>query len=396
MKTLKQFLNEKLSKKEIGEGLKDPDVIVGVEFEFILKEEYATRVSRIDKSKRIKVPLEQMKIWKYLPFKKYKVGKYHSAGAGSKFWRIENDSSLPDGGVEIISPAIPLQEFIPILDKMLEFVRKYGYTNESCGLHVNMSYKNKSFRDLDKLKLMVFMDEGWVYKHFDKRENNRYARSVLNDAVNNLFVHGKVEPDEKINMVFDKFKTTVKELPSEKYLGINFKHAFKEDGTNRIEFRYLGGPDYHKKYSQIVTAMGRYSAYMTIAFDENMRKKEYIRKLLRVKNKVEEMRGNVKPLATSNDISNAFLEENSLEAIDFGEFEKAFIKKMSVRRFVKMAEGERAMGLQFVNSEKKNGPRIKVYLLRNKKDHQTIIGNYRHFLFGYADDDSYIALPVME
>jgi len=160
-----------------------------------------------------------------------------------------------------------------------KFIKKYGSTNHRCGLHINMSYKGKSLSELDTLKLMLFMDEGFVWKYFPERKNNNYAESNYNYIVSVIEGNIKDNELEKItNVLVDKYREKVK-TPNEKFFGINTSNY------NRIEFRYLGSSGYHKKYDRMQTAIGKYAFYLKIALDPNARKKEYILKLERLFNK---------------------------------------------------------------------------------------------------------------
>jgi len=100
---------------------------------------------------------------------------------------------------------------------------------------------------------------------------------------------GSVEKNSKLekvtNTLVSKYKNTLSG-PKEKFFGVNTKNE------NRIEFRYLGGSKYHKKYDKIQTQIGKYSAYLKIALDPNERNREYLMKLERLFNKYAPNSGN--------------------------------------------------------------------------------------------------------
>ena len=229
---------------------------------------------------------EDYPYWDDLPFSNYDIGGYHAGSADSPDWRIESDESLSAGGVEIISPVMSLQKMMKIIPQMFDFIKKHGSTNSSTGLHVNISYKGKNFdTDADMLKLMLFVDEGFVWKNFPERVGNTYAESVLDKIIKDI-----KQNRETISSDFSKvekktlalFKKNIKG-PDQKYFGVNTSNATGANG--RIEFRYLGGSGYEKKLKEITSAIGRFGFYMKIALDKTARKKEYILKLSRLHRK---------------------------------------------------------------------------------------------------------------
>jgi hypothetical protein len=220
--------------------------------------------------------LENYPFWDDLPFNDYDINEYTS---NYSRWTITTDASLPTGGVEIISPIMDIKTALDYMKKMFEFIKKHGETNSRCGLHVNMSYKGISLSNLDELKLMLFMDEGWVWKFFPERYDNEYTKSNFDEIRDMVSNSTKNTELEKItNNLVQKYKQKIKG-PDEKFFGINTSH------DDRIEFRYLGSSNYHKKYHDIQTAIGKYAFYLKIALDPKERQKEYVLKLERLFNK---------------------------------------------------------------------------------------------------------------
>lgn len=245
--------------------------------------------------------LEEYPNWDDLPFTDYDIGDYHSGSSNSTRWRIELDGSLPTGGVEIISPVMPLQKMLKIMPKMFDFIKKHGRTTSSTGMHVNMSYQGKNFNaDADMLKLMLFVDEGFVWKNFPERMGNGYTSSVLDQVITNISRN-----KETISTDFAKaekktlalFKKNIRG-PEAKMFGVNTSNA--EGANGRIEFRYLGGSNYERKMKEITSAIGRFGFYMGIALNEKLRKKEYILKLNRLHQKFVSAENKNKMYVTSD------------------------------------------------------------------------------------------------
>jgi len=232
-----------------------------------------------------------MKMWvrdNGFPFGKYKIGFYGDVTPkiGDNFWAIEPDSSLGSSGIEVKSPVVPLKEFIEIMPNVFDWIKKHGRTTESCGFHVNMSIKgiNNLKSNLDLYKLIVFLDEEYIYKFFSSRKNNDYAESLKQKILK-----GGIG----VNIDRKDIKKIVDNEKIKKFINFNHHDSITFEGLNSehpdwIEFRYLGGSNYHKKWSNIKPIVARYAYYLNIAVNPNYKKKEYIKKLLRLLNKIPE------------------------------------------------------------------------------------------------------------
>lgn len=214
------------------------------------------------------------------------IGEYHSS-ADYSTWRIESDSSLGTGGVEIISEILTLKEALKIIPEMFDYIDDNGYTNSSCGFHITLSVKGTVLKDnIDLMKLILFMDEGYIIKHFPEREGNNYAKSML-QRLGQEVETVKRNADGKVKTFQTRdaqkiFKRYVNDfLPrADKFNSINWTAL--GEGEGRIEIRWLGGTGYHKKWKQIQGAIGRYVHYIKLALDPEYQQDEYIKKLFRM------------------------------------------------------------------------------------------------------------------
>jgi hypothetical protein len=82
-------------------------------------------------------------------------------------------------------------------------------------------------------------NESLVYKYFPKRKNNIYCQSIKQIYPKNI--HMQFIPELKHNY----------NLPNDKYYGVNFLKLQK----NYLEYRYLGGENYHRKVDEIILLM---------------------------------------------------------------------------------------------------------------------------------------------
>jgi len=191
----------------------------------------------------------------------------------TKDWDVRPDGSLGDGGIEIITPPLKLSELIKTIEKVFDWIDDVGYTNNDCGFHVHMSINNG--KELDPLKLILFADEGLIYKKFSSRIGNSYAKSIKVGHVEKITPFG---PEDVIKVAKDS--KLLNGLNMDKYLGINLVDLQK----NHVEFRYMGGDEYHKKFKDVREVIINYAHWMSIAGDPDYKKKEYITKVTRLSN----------------------------------------------------------------------------------------------------------------
>ena len=189
-------------------------------------------------------------------------------------WEVEEDGSLGGGGVEIITPVKQVGELVDIIKDVFDWIDSNGSTDSSTGFHVHMSMDTK--QEIDPLKLLLFMEEGLVYKFFKERKYNAYATGIMKGHFSKLepFTH-----DNIIDIV--KKGKLEKDMNTDKYLGM---HLIDLE-NNHVEFRYMGGADYHKKFKEVRKVIANYAYWLSIACDPTFKKKEYILKVNKLTNR---------------------------------------------------------------------------------------------------------------
>lgn len=211
---------------------------------------------------------------------------YHAAKKNLTDWYIEPDGSLEadndsDGSCEIVSPPMPALDAMDSLNKFYALAKQlHLYTNNTTGLHINVSIP----RDLDVLKLAVFLGDQYVLKYFD-RENNSYAASVLKSLGN--------VADQGLNTTVQKKQKDVFGRPAQTS-GLDTKllnklaNAMSSQHTasisyngKYISFRHAGG-NYLNDLQGIKNAVGRFVRAMIIASDPNAYVQEYKTKLVKL------------------------------------------------------------------------------------------------------------------
>jgi uncharacterized protein YjbI with pentapeptide repeats len=226
---LDKFSNKYLNKFDI---LKY--AIIGFEFEFFTTRPYHKLLEILNRE------LVNVKV------SGYRV--YHSSFTPTaNHWKIEPDLSLGFNGVELISGPLPYVDAKVYLLKVLKILQGPEFsTDDKCSIHINLSFdRDKSPRildDLNKLKLILNIDENFVYKYFPTRENNFYAKTIKRLIPFKSFDFSNNAANILLNSL---------ELPDTKYYGVNFLNIF----NGRIEYRYIGAEDYQFKTAEILDLM---------------------------------------------------------------------------------------------------------------------------------------------
>lgn len=246
-------------KKYSEKFLKNTNVLskarIGFEFEMYMKD-----ISYYKTLELLNSYLEPVKVWGFR--------QYHSSfKPDDKNFKLEPDMSLGANGCELITGPLEYFEAKYFLNKILKFMNDYAYTTEKTAIHFNISFvdnSKKDLNDLNILKMILKIDEDEIYQAYPNRYNNVYAKSVK-----------KIVPYKQYdfnNIHIGVVKNALK-LPNDKYYGINFLHKDSNKEEQRIEFRYIGGRDYHKNPGQLQYFMDKFiiNLYDSIGvgFDEN-------------------------------------------------------------------------------------------------------------------------------
>lgn len=210
-------------------------------------------------------------------------------GVGYANWNLTHDTSIKDSagrsdeedqtgyGVEIVSPPQPPSTALEQLAVVFGILGKYDIeTNESTGVHVNISLEN--LEAFDPLKLVLFMGDEHILKKFD-RTTNTFTNSQLRRVVDSISTTGKIPKavDELMALGREGLKETGK------YFSVNLLHLPKY-----LEFRAAGGANYHKRLHDIREVTGRWLTAVEIAAKPDMYRKEYLKKVMKLIDKTGE------------------------------------------------------------------------------------------------------------
>ena len=214
------------------------NAVIGFEFEFYTESSYYKLLELLNNT--------------LAPIKVHGYRKYHSSFTPDENnFKIEPDLSGGPELVELITGPLPYVNAKIILLKILKVLDKHARTDEKCSIHVNISFKDngdgKVLDKLNQLKLILEVDEDVIYNFFPERKNNIYAKSVKTLVPFKGF-------DFSTNAI-NILQTNI-QLPDTKYYGINFQTV----GKGRLEWRYIGGDNYHKKSAEILSLMDYFIA----------------------------------------------------------------------------------------------------------------------------------------
>lgn len=204
---------------------------------------------------------------------------YHQKRKNLENWYIEPDGSIDvedysDVAFEVVSPPIPAGKSLETLKKFHEIATEFDmYTNESTGLHINMSIPEK----YDVLKLAVFLGDEFVLKTFG-RESNEYAMQVMDELKNTATYGNNADPD-----YFENNKVNIKALERIAKLLTREHTSSISDNGKYISFRHAGG-NYITNMSAIQNAVGRFARAMIIASHPELYRAEYLKKLTKLVN----------------------------------------------------------------------------------------------------------------
>ena len=186
------------------------------------------------------------------PVKVWGFRKYHSDFTPDKDnFKIEPDLSGGNNLVELVTGPLDYFDAKYYFIKIIKFIQNYGYTNDKCSIHFNLSFKeeDKNLNDLNILKLILNTDEEEIYKYFPSRKDNVYSKTIK-----------KIIPYKEydfFNIPIGVVKNNIR-IPNDKYYGVNFLNINNDIKTQRLEFRYIGGKDYEKNPGQLIYFLDRF------------------------------------------------------------------------------------------------------------------------------------------
>lgn len=209
---------------------------------------------------------------------------YHGAERTPGSYAVEPDGSIeaPDGygGIEFVSPPLPVTEILSDLRKVREWAGMAGCeTNKSTGLHINVSIPDRGLANLDYVKLALLLGDEYVLQEFG-RSANFYTKSSLK------IVKDRVDAQAAdVSALIQQMKSRLGDLASkaihsgntDKYTSINAKEGY-------IEFRSAGGDWLNENFEKLEATLLRFVVALDAATDPQKYRQEYLKKLYKLLN----------------------------------------------------------------------------------------------------------------
>jgi predicted chitinase len=212
--------------------------------------------------------------------------RYHSGdrpGPRNQFYVVEPDGSLQgdndgDEGLEFVSPPMPIDELLKDLNAVKSWAGRMGvYTNESTGLHINISVPNYSIDNLDFVKLALLLGDKYVLEQFG-RSSNTYTKSALDLVKNNV----RTDP-ASAQQLLEKMKGNLGQLASKAiHSGVTSKYTSINTKDGHIEFRSPGGDWLDENFDKIENTLLRFTVAMSAALNPEAYREEYLKKLYKL------------------------------------------------------------------------------------------------------------------
>ncbi|CAB4129807.1 Putative amidoligase enzyme [uncultured Caudovirales phage] len=210
--------------------------------------------------------------------------RYHGAKRKPGVYVVEPDSSLEPGdeesesGLEFVSPPLPVTELLSDLHKIKQWADGYGcYTNQSTGLHINVSVPGISSANLDYVKLVLLLGDEYVLQQFERTEN-KFTKSALAEIQKRAH-----DANFDIAPLLDQMRGKLGSIASKAlHSGITAKFTSVHPKEGYIEFRSPGGDWLSENFEKIETTLLRFVVALDAAIDPEKYRKEYLTKLYKL------------------------------------------------------------------------------------------------------------------
>lgn len=208
---------------------------------------------------------------------------YHGGKREPNAYVVEPDGSLEgddvgDQGLEFVSPPMPINELLADLIAVKQFAETNGiYTNDSTGLHINVSVPNFSMDKLDYVKLAILLGDERVLNEFG-RIGNTYTKSALQIVKQNI----KQRPEDAAALLGKMREHLSTAAAKAIHSGVTSKYTSINTKTGYIEFRSPGGDWLGANYDLIEPTLLRFVVALDAALDETKYRTEYAKKLYKL------------------------------------------------------------------------------------------------------------------
>jgi hypothetical protein len=197
-----------------------------------------------------------------------------------KDWQLTLDPSIhpqadkPGHGFELVSPPLEVHAALEDLKKVCDWMEaNKHYTNTTTGFHVNVNWGDKAeMQAIDKLKVVLLMGEKYIMQLFN-RTTNEFTQSHIEKLQGKIAQSGsKWKSDRDVQSLIARVNQL---LDKQKYRTVNLDKL----SNGYLEFRIMGGEDYHKRFEDVKKIMIRYAFVIKAALDPLAFQQEYEQEL---------------------------------------------------------------------------------------------------------------------
>ena len=200
-------------------------------------------------------------------------------------YELKDDSSVMPSdktpgfqGKEVTTPPLPLDQLYRHYQQFLKWAEYYhSYTNNTCGLHINVSIPGANMANMDYVKLVLLLGDQHVLDQFG-RLTNSYCTSSYR-ALSMKVISSSAAAREAL----EKAKHHLNLEASRAFYHSNpNKHVSVNVRLDRVEFRAAGGDWMNKPIDQIFNTIHRCVVAMASALDPNQDREEYAKKFYKL------------------------------------------------------------------------------------------------------------------
>ena len=164
---------------------------------------------------------------------------------------------------EIATPVWPLAKGLSNLRRIFKWFEKNGIvTNETCGFHVNLSFKRTELNWMlsQERLILAFNEEKWlkVCKRVGNDYTNCYMDELICDAPRKQF-HSEDARDKWGAKKLDEYS-------EDRFHSVNTEHL--NEDSPYVEYRCLGGVGYHLRWGVMTKAIADMAANMKRALPD--------------------------------------------------------------------------------------------------------------------------------
>ena len=164
---------------------------------------------------------------------------------------------------EISTPVWSLSKGMSNLRRIFRWFERNGIvTNESCGFHVNLSFKRIELNwMMDKERLILsFNEEKWL--KLCKRVNNSYTGCYIDELICDAPKRGFKDEAARDKWVANQ----IEDISADRFYSINTEHL--NEDKPYVEYRCLGGNGYHLRWGVMTRAIADMAANMKRALPD--------------------------------------------------------------------------------------------------------------------------------